>query len=182
MVVYAIDGSSGASTVREGEIVHFREKLLTLPELSRMAVKTVVHEDGYHRISPGLEVDVRVEAFPGRSYRGRVESISALPQSESWISGDVKVFPTIVTIDGAVAGLRPGMTSVVDIQVDRVDDAIHVPVEAVVEVDGQDCVYVDSSEGVELRVLETGDSDGDLVEVFAGVEPGEQVVCDPENL
>jgi hypothetical protein len=31
-------------------------------------------------------------------------------------------------------------------------------------------------------VLETGGCDGDLVEVYAGVEPGEQVVCDPQNL
>lgn len=180
MVVYATE--NGAPRIREGEVVHFREKLVTLPELSRMQVKTVVHEDGYYRISPGMEVDVRVEAFPEQSYRGTVQSIAALPESESWISGDVKVFPTVVTIEGPVAGLRPGMTSVVDIQLDRVEDTVRVPVEAVVEVDGQDCVYVDGSKGFELRVLKTGESDGDLVEVYAGVEPGEQVVCDPENL
>jgi len=180
MAVYA--NENGAPSVREGEVVHYREKLLMLPELSRMQVKTVVHEYGYHRISPGMEVDVRVEAYPEQSYRGTVHSIAAVPESQSWISGDVKVFPTIVTIEGPVSGLRPGMTSVVDIQLDRVEDAVHVPVEAVVEVDGQECVYVDNSEGVELRVLETGGCDGDLVEVYAGVEPGEQVVCDPENL
>ncbi|MBI3468452.1 MAG: efflux RND transporter periplasmic adaptor subunit [Planctomycetes bacterium] len=180
MVVYAIE--DGVPAVREGEVVHFREKLITLPELSRMQVKTVVHENGYHRIAPGMQVDVRIEAFPDQLYRGSVSSIAAVPESESWISGDVKVFPAVVTIDGPVSGLRPGMTSVVDIQLDRVEDAVRVPVEAVVEVDGQDCVYVDGSDGVELRVLETGGCDGDLIEVYAGVEPGEQVVCDPENL
>jgi HlyD family secretion protein len=180
MVVYAVD--DGVPSVREGEIVHFREKLLTLPELSRMQVQTVVHENGYHRISPGMQVDVRVEAFPDQLYRGTVTSIAAVPESESWISGDVKVFPAVVTIDRPVSGLRPGMTSVVDIQLNRLEDAVRVPVEAVVDVDGQDCVYVDGDDGVELRVLETGGCDGDLVEVYAGLQPGEQVVCDPENL
>ncbi len=96
MVAYA---TSRTAEVREGLPVIFQQKLLSIPNLEAMQVKTSVHESVLDQIRAGQRVNVRVDAFPDRLYHGSIKSVAVLPDQNSWLGSDTKVYETIVTID-----------------------------------------------------------------------------------
>ena len=179
MIAYASDRND---EIREGVPVRYRQHLLSIPSLSQMQVRTAVHESVLDQMEPGLRATIRVDAFPDRSYTGTVQSIAVLPQQNGWRGSDTKVYETVVTIDSEVANLKPGMTAVSEIHVDRLDDVVAVPVQAVLQRDGDTwCMTRQNSRVVPQRVS-VGRTNDVLVEVTAGLQPGMQVALNPTDL
>ena len=126
MVAYATPSrSSRTSTIAEGALLRERQHILSLPNLTTMQVKTSVHESVQNKIEEGLTATIRIDAFPDRAYSGTVKSVGVLPDQGSWHSGDTKMYETYVTIDEAVEQIKPGMTAMVEIQIDRVAERDH---------------------------------------------------------
>ncbi len=142
MVAYAVADRYYGEEIREGASLRPRQKILSLPSLSQMQVKTSVHESVLDQVKPELSASVRVDAFPERLYRGTVKSVAVLPDQGGWYGSDTKVYQTIVTIDEPVERLKPGMTAVVEIHVDRLNDVVTVPVQAIVQVGKETACYV----------------------------------------
>ena len=128
--------------IRAGAPVRPRQAILSLPNLQNMQVKTAVHESVLDRIKKGLRASIRVDAFPDRHYTGTVQSVAVLPDQGGWMSSDTKVYSTVVTIDQKVDQLKPGMTAVVQIHVDRLDSILAVPVQAIIQVGDSSWCYV----------------------------------------
>jgi HlyD family secretion protein len=144
-----------------------------------MQVKTSVHESVQNQISEGLPATIRIDAVNDRSYAGSVKSIGVLPDQGSWHNSDTKMYETYVTIDENVEQLKPGMTAIVEIHVDRIDDILTVPVQAVQQVDESTFLYVERSGRVQRQEVETGRTNDKLVEINSGVNDNDRVVLNP---
>ncbi len=179
MVAYAV---SRYGEIREGVAVRQRQHLLSLPNLTHMQVKTSVHESVLDQIATGLPTTIRVDAGADVCYHGSVQSVAVLPDQTSWSSSDTKVYKTIVKIDEAVTQIKPGMTAVVDIHVDLLHDVIAIPIQAVVQAEGENWCYVESSGSIERRHVEVGLTDEKFVEIPAGLDIGERVVLNPMSI
>jgi HlyD family secretion protein len=180
MVAYAVSSNRySREDIREGVAVRQRQRLLSLPNLSQMQVRTAVHESVVDQIRPGLPTTVRLDAFADRTYRGSVKSVAVLPDPGGYLSSDTKVYETVVTIDEEVGQLKPGMTAVVDIHVDRLVDVISIPVQAVVQIQKQVWCYVDQQGMPVQRPLKLGRSNEKFVEILEGLDEGERVVLNP---
>ncbi len=180
MVAYAVSRSRYYSVeIREGAPVRPQQKILELPNLSKMQVKTAVHESVLDQIKPGLKATIRVEPFPDRIYQGTIESVGVLPDQGGYFGSDTKVYETIVTLDDEVEQLKPGMTAVAEIHVDRLEDVLSVPVQAVVQIGRQTWCYVDNAGRVERRDIELGRTNDKFVEILKGLDQGMRVVLNP---
>ncbi len=184
MVAYSSERTPWGRPIGEGELVIERMKILTLPDLTRMQVRTMVHESVLDQIRDGLATTIQIDAFPDRAYQGIVQSVAVMPSQSGnfFTSPDVKVYETIVTIDEEVEQLRPGMTAVVEIHVDRLEDVLSVPVQAVVQVERETWCYVEGPSGQERRVIELGRTNDKFVEIVSGLSEGERVVLDPMTI
>ena len=98
------------------------------------------------------------------------------------MSSDTKVYETIVTIDEEVEQLKPGMTAVVEIHVDRLEDVLVVPVQAIVQIQNESWCYVDIDGQVEKRVLTLGRTNDKFVVLREGVNEGDRVVLNPSAI
>jgi RND family efflux transporter MFP subunit len=182
MVAYAVEGSSWRrEEIRAGAPVRLRQRILSIPNLKRMQVKTAIHESALDQVQPGLSATIRVDAFPERSYRGSVASVAVLPDQGSMLSSDTKVYETIVTIDEEVEQLKPGMTAVVQIHAARLEKVNSVPVQAIVQIGQETWCYVGEG-GEERRPVTVGLSNDKFVEIREGLEEGETVVLNPEAI
>ncbi len=180
MVAYSISKHRWYSQeIREGAPVRPRQLILTLPNLKKMQVKTSVHESVLDQVRSGLNVTIRVDAIPDRTYAGSIQSVAVLPDQSSWMSSDTKVYETVITIDEDVHQLKPGMTAVAEIHVDRLIAVLSVPVQAIVQIENESWCYVDGAGGVERRIVELGRTNDKFVEIRSGVDVGDRVVLNP---
>jgi HlyD family secretion protein len=186
LVVYANDPTrafmSNAPQVEEGATVRERQKIFSLPDISRMQVNTKVHESQIDKIARGLKARIRVDAFSEQVLDGTVEAVNALPDSTNMFSSDIKVYTTKVRIAEPMAGLRPGMTAEVEILVDRKEHVLSVPVQAIVQFDGKDHITKKVGDRYQQIPVELGASNEKYVEVTKGLSDGDVVVMDPVGL
>jgi RND family efflux transporter MFP subunit len=185
MAVYAMeeDRRSSSSAIAEGAFVRERQRILTLPNLSKMQVKTSIHESILDQVRAGLPVTIKIDAFADRAYHGTVQSVAVLPKQADWMSSDIKVYETIVTIDEEVDQLKPGMTAVVEIHIDRLPDVLSVPVQAVVQVGKENWCYVGKgSNNAERRTIKLGKTNDKFVQVVDGLAELDRVVLNPMSI
>lgn len=191
MVVYANErsrfGSSQAS-VEEGALVRDRQTILRIPDLTNMQVKVSVHESKVDQIKLGLPAEIRIGDRDKMA--GRVLSIANQPESTNWFSANVKEYATIVKIDGETAGLKPGMTAIVQIEIADRRDVLTVPVSAVVEQGRKLYAWVKTPQGPERRELlperfEGGQqailTNDKVIAVADGLTEGDQVYLNPRT-
>jgi RND family efflux transporter MFP subunit len=165
--------------IREGEPIRPRQKILSLPNLTKMQVKTSVHESVLDQIEPGQKATIRVDAFPDLVYQGTVQSVAVLPEQGSYLSSDTKVYETIVTIDEDVKQLKPGMTAVVEIRVARLENVLTVPIQAVVQIGRDSWCYLVHEGTPERQVVQLGRTNDKFVEVVNGLNEDDPVVLNP---
>jgi HlyD family secretion protein len=179
MVVYARERSrySSGSEIAEGATVRQRQQLITLPDLSKMQVKTQIHEAVLNQIRSGLPASVRIDAFPNRAYNALVSDVAVVPASGNYTN--VKTYECTVRILDDVEQLKPGMTAVVEMHVERIKDVVSVPVQAVAQIDQETWCYIDTGRGVERREIELGRTNDKFVHITKGLDPGERLVLNP---
>ena len=176
MVAYATPRHYREQKIELGATIWEGQRVLYLPDLRRMQVETVVHETARTWVRSGLKATVRIEAMPEKEYLGTVQKVELMPDRRKMDESNTKVYKTLVTIDEEVEGLRPGMTALVEIHLDKINDTATIPLEAIhYEGDGIFC-HVRRG-GLKERVsIKLGRSNDEMAEVTDGVEPGDQVV------
>ncbi|MDR3636216.1 MAG: HlyD family efflux transporter periplasmic adaptor subunit [Isosphaeraceae bacterium] len=183
IVVYANDpnrfGGSAQPQIEEGAAVRERQKIFSLPDITKMRVNTKVHESMIDRLARGLRARIRVESFADEILTGEVESVAPLPDPSSFFSSDVKVYTTLVAIDKGLAGLRPGMTANVEILITELEDVLSVPVQCILQYSGKDHLAVRTENGFTWRDVKLGISNDKHVEVKEGLKSGEVVALNP---
>lgn len=73
--------------VREGATVYSRQKIFSLPDMTRMQVKVNIHESLIKKIKAGQRAEVRIDAFPNVVFVGTVKSVSQLADSTRPVPG-----------------------------------------------------------------------------------------------
>lgn len=195
MVVYYMPESSRFSSsssqglVEVGAPVKEGQKIMRIPDLSRMVVNTRVHEamvTYLRNADPDYPeknqyAQIRVDAHSGRLLRGHVRSVATVPSQSDFFSSDVKVYVTMVEIDETVEKLKPGMSAEVTIHADESSKPVLViPVQAVVGNitmgEQRKCFVLDENNVPHPRDIVIGMSNENLVEVKSGLQAGEKVV------
>ncbi len=160
--------SSGISNVGGGTTV------LTLSDLSRIFILASVDESQIGRVRLDQEADITADAFPGRTFQGKVVRIATRGVNLS----NVVTFEVKIEVTGeARALLRPEMTANVVIIVARKDSALLVPSEAIFLRKGKPFVQVAKDDGTRQESpVETDLTDGTQTEVTRGLAQGQTVV------
>ncbi len=151
-------------------------------------VQTVLRDQNrakeYVLASQGQKARVRIDAFPDRTLDAHVRTVAAVASQNDWMSADVKVYQTLVTVDESIEGLKPDMSAEVTIQVDPPQEPVLcVPIQSIVggaEAGPKRRVYVMTPAGPVERVVELGLFNDKMVEVRAGILEDDQVILNPK--
>ncbi|MFH2052485.1 MAG: efflux RND transporter periplasmic adaptor subunit [bacterium] len=92
------------------------------------------------------------------------------------IDEDTRTATARVVLDNAGGRWRPGMFVTGTVEIGRRDVPLAVPLEAVFTVHEHPVVFVEGDHGFEPREVVLGEDDGRLVEIRAGLEPGDRIV------
>jgi HlyD family secretion protein len=168
-----------SSRIQLGAMVHFQQKLLSLPDLNQMQVESYIHESVVKQVKPGLEAEVRIDAYANIAIHGRVKSLATFRDSDRYYTQGVKSYRTIIQIDPVPnLALKPGMTAEVTILVGELRDVLMVPLQAVAEKDRRHHCYVLGPAGFQRRTVSVGENNDAFVEIRNGIAEGDQVALD----
>ena len=183
LIVY---GSSGdfmrgrTRVIEEGGTVYERQKIIELPNLSQMIAEIDVHESAVDKVRPGQRAKIVIDAFPDQSFTGEVLKVAPLPDPQrGFLSPDMKVYKTQVSIEGTHIYLKPGMSTKVEILVEQLEDVLIVPIQVVARRDGKKVCYCLTSKGSEPREVQTGAFNDTFVQITEGLEVGDEVLLNP---
>jgi HlyD family secretion protein len=182
LVVYAKAGKRGSSEkIQLGMIPYRGQPLFHLPDLSTMVVDAKINELDIGKVQVGGSVEVKLEAYPGVVFHGRVLWIASLArtkESSSEATSGIKIFDVTVQIEEKDPRLRPGLTATLDFVVEHQENVVSVPLSAVTSRQGGHVVFVSNAGKTEARQVVLGPSNDHSVVVKAGLSTGEQVLLD----
>ena len=164
--------------IEQGAEIPEGYKIITIPDASEMKVEVKIHETWIDRIEPNQPADITVEAFPDKTFTGRVLKKAPLADAEDWLNPDLKVYATDVGIDGTHDSLKTGMTGKVTVIIDKLQDVLYVPIQSVVTVEDKKICYVAGSPA-QKREVKTGLFNDNFVEIKSGLAEGEKVLLNP---
>jgi len=175
-------GMTGSSSgvVAEGEAVSEGQTIISMPDTAAMVAEISVHETEVDKVQAGQPTTIVMDAFPDRVLEGEVLEVAPLPdQQRGFMNPDLKVYKTLVKIDGTHDFLRSRMSCKVQILVEQLEDVIIVPIQVVSNRAGRKVCYVMTSQGPQERVVLTGLFNDTFVEIIEGLEAGEEVMLNP---
>jgi len=181
IVAYANESWYDSSRqIREGASVYARQKIFSLPDMTKMQVKVNIHESLIKKIKVGQNAEIRIDAFPNIVFVGTVTKVSQLADStRPWMSGGVKEYPTVVVLNSLQNyDLKPSMTAEARILVGELDNVLVVPVTAVAEHKGEFYAFVEEPGGIRRRKVKTGENNETHVQILDGLKEAEQVALD----
>ncbi len=191
-----IAGTVTGLNVEEGEIVitgtmnNAGTVLMTISGLDTMEVRAEIDETDVARVATGQEVEINVDAFPDTVLSGVV---SVVGSSTSFTSGygvssrERATFDIRIRILDDLPGLRPGMTTTVDIITAEAESVFNVPLQALVlrewgkEDDKEETegIFTVDDGRARFRPISAGISDDKNIEIYEDLGEDVQVVTGP---
>lgn len=166
-----LPGSISKRFVSAGEYVKVATQLFTIVQDHPLKLKGMIPERFSPEISSGQMVEVRVDAFPEKVFKGKLTRISP----------SVEVASRSFLVEGLVENqgrhLKPNFFAKASIFTHIDPNALTVPQQALVNFAGVTKVFVAETGIARERVVQTGVRVGNNeVEVTAGLKPGELLV------
>jgi HlyD family secretion protein len=202
--VAPIDGRVTRLNVEEGETVIIGTMnnpgslVLTISDLSVIEVVVQVDETDVSLISLGDSASIRIDAFPNRTFVGRVTEIgnSAITPPSQQSGGQQQAaidFEVVLTLEQIDVPLRPDLSATADVVVETRADALSVPIIAMTvredtlstrtesddEVPEVEGVFLVNENRVTFAPVEIGIAGQEYFEVLSGLSEGDTVVAGP---
>jgi membrane fusion protein, multidrug efflux system len=173
------DGRVGIRSVNLGQFVSRGATIVPLQKMDQLYVNFTLPERDLQKLKVGETIRVTVDAFPNRSFEGKLAAISP----------EVDASTRNISLQGLLENpdelLRSGMFARVSLELPDVEATIVVPTTSIAYAAYGNSVFIvekmknkDGQEylGVRQQFVKLGDKRGDLVAVLEGVKPGEKVV------
>ena len=179
-------------------------EIMRISDLSRMEVEVKINENDIVRLELNDEADIRVDAYPKKTFTGRVTEIanSAKFNANMDINEQVTNYTVKIQIDPSSYAdlisasrpqpLLPGMTASAEIKTEKRENALALPIAALTTRDPKKDKSKDSDLGefetwvfvyengkAVAKKVKTGIQDLDYFEVISGLSKGENVITSP---
>ena len=124
------------------------------------------------KVKVDQKVTLTMDAFPGKTFTGKVLAININGQSTSGVTS----YPTIIILDSGLSNMYPNMAVSASIIVDSKEDVMTVPTTAISTTDGKSTVKVLKNNQVSVTEIEAGIADSSNTEIISGLSVGDTVV------
>jgi multidrug efflux system membrane fusion protein len=174
------DGQLGVRHVEVGQYLSAGTLIVTLTDLSKVYANITVTEKDRAIIAVGQEVDITVDAYPGRTFKGKITTI------EPQISSDTRNVRVQATLDNPEHLLKPGMFATVSVVLPSNPAQVTLPETAVdYTLYGDSVFLVKEAKGddgktaltAERVPVTTGTRVHGRVAITKGVKAGDRVVA-----
>ena len=163
------DGVVSERLVSTGDYVTRGTKVASVMRINPLRVELTVPAQYIAAVSVGRSVSFSIDAYPGRTFEGRVR----------YMSPDVRTDSRALVVEAVVPNekglLKPGLFATAQIEEATQRPGLLIPAAAARTVSGTSRVFVVAGDHVNESIVSLGQRVGDLVEVTMGLEAGDVV-------
>lgn len=174
-VVAPFDGVVSNRNVTPGQMAAAGTPLMNVQDISSVYVVVNVEQSDLGRVKTGLPAEVRVDSFESRGFAGVVEIIN--PSANK----NARVFETKIKVGNGEGLLKPGMFAVVRIVTGEEAEALVVPQNSLVSIQGMYFAYVAEGDRALRRQVEIGRVIDQSVEIKSGLTEGQKIIVTNVN-
>ncbi len=164
-----IDGYVADRAADLGEYVSTTTKVATVVRINPLRVRIDIPEQAIPVVNVGQSISVTTSAWPDRNFSGRIARISPNVTPTS------RTLTVEAEVENGSGVLKPGQFATVRILQSRAAPATLVPARAVRTESGVNRVFVIKDGHAQERLVQLGQTEGDLVEIKSGVAASENV-------
>ena len=169
-----INGVVTARNYDKGDMYSMAQPIFVVEQIVPVKMLINVSESLFTQVHKGMEFDINVEAYPGETFKGKVNLIYPT------VSATTHTFPVEVVCQNNDQRLRPGMFARVTATF-GVNHHVVVPDQAVVKQQGsgEHFIYVLQPDNtVKYTLVEVGKRLGNRYEIISGINEGVQIVTE----
>ena len=144
--------------------------ILSIADSDTMRVAVRLTAKDAALVHPGMAVRLRMAAFPGREFAGKLAQISTSSEATD------KAATAEIHLPNPDGLLKPGMKAVLSLAVDETHPALLVPKESVSDFQGKNYLYTVSAGKAERKAVTKGLEQDNEVVIISGLEEGEFVI------
>lgn len=140
------------------------------PDYDNLEFELTVDEIDVVNLKKGQTVNIDINAFPDKKFKGKIESIADVGNT----ANGVTTYGVIVSFDKTINGLKAGMTGTGTITTEKKDNILYIPIEAINQNDsGENYVIIPSTK--EEKIVKTGIHNDDSIQITEGLSSGDEV-------
>lgn len=174
-------------------------EIMRITNFNGMEVRVDVSENEIIKVKMGDTADVEVDAYLGRKFKGLVKQVANTSKGSA--SGNLGVDQStnfvvkILILPESYGDLLtddkrpflPGMSATVDVRTRKVENALSIPIQAVVTRESEDktdeeVIFVAEKGKAKKIIVRTGIQDDTYIEIVNGVKDGDKVISGPYDL
>lgn len=192
-IVAPVDGFIGKRYLDQGAFASTNAPVASVVDIRTVRMVANMVERDMSRVPVGTAANVEVDAYPGETFKGRVSRVAPV------FDPATRTAEIEIEVPNVGYRLKPGMYSRVQLTISTRSDAITVPRNALVELEGKSGVFVaaaaEKAEGTgggagapaqeamtaKFLQVEVGIRDGDAIEITKGLENGARVITTGAN-
>ncbi|HEX2839591.1 MAG TPA: HlyD family efflux transporter periplasmic adaptor subunit [Phycisphaerales bacterium] len=166
------------SGLQIGSQVYPNQLIIALPDTSEMVATVRVHESMAGRIRPGQKATLRIDAAGGQVFDGTVDSIGVMAESGGWRDPNLREYSVKIALDSKAseANLKPAMRVEARVTLDKVDETLTIPVQALFSEGAVQYVYQPQGKRFVRVPVRVGRRSDTLAEIAAGLPEGSPVL------
>ena len=162
-ILSPVDGFVGSRSLDPGAFVGTNSSFLSVVDIHFVRLVANLVEKDLRRIVLGMPAQVEVDAYPGEVFQGRVARLAPV------LDPATRTAQMEVEVPNPASRLKPGMYARVQFVVLQRADALTVPRNAIVDLEGARGVFVADGKTARFKPIKSGIVDGDAVEIIEGV-------------
>lgn len=163
-------GEIAERMIEVGDFVDVGQGVLELVQTDRLKVQSEVAAEDAQYIQAGESATLRLQALPGETFEAKIVRIGASLNSTS------RTLPIEVELENPGGRLKPGMFGRLTLPRRELEDALLVPLAALVDYEDGKVLYVVEDGVAQRRRIQPGAVIGDRVVIAGGLAAGDRVV------
>ncbi len=137
-----------------GDQVNPGSSIAEVIDISHLEVEAQIGETDRVNLKPGQSVEIKIDALPGETFSGKVQTVGGATSREFWDDNTQHKFDVAVELDHTDARLRPGFAVRLSILGDNLSHAVSIPGGAIFDHDGKKVVYCKRNRGFEMQEVQ----------------------------
>ena len=170
IIASPVEGFIGKRTLDPGASVNVNSSFMSVVDIRTVRLVINVVERDLRRISPGVAVEIEVDAYPGEVFTGRVARVAPI------LDPATRTAQVEIEVPNGNFRLKPGMYARAKFTVEKHEKTLLVPTVAVADVSGKLGVFIPNGETANFHPVTTGIQHQDFTEIVTGLQEGQRII------